>query len=439
MFPVKRNFYLDTQAWPKNSTVIYMLLIHDFIGERSGDAKFYLDIALTPTYLCVLTQFQVQGSHTNLRNPYDISLINLNEMFHPGWLICTTPVVADRFGLKLTYRFVAYCIDYRLSCDGVFNCPRGPTALANRVFASLPQSSADEYSRSLICYVPTVNWFLVVIILFSVINVGLLFLISYVGLLRRYSPPRYLRLQSLCLRYGCCCLPSRWRQRIVGRPPMFRQNSISSADLEIPLSPPTYASVEQADKTNLFALRSKRRFQWRRQKSVVVAESGHQLPPSYSDVNEEVGVAPEGVIQKIQSLQSSFTSCPGGGHGGTSPRVKPLPQHLRRTIRRIDLGAELRVALRRTVSRTRALVSSGLQIVRFRPTTQPPLTPGAAGGEGSLILQPPPPNYSEFLSGNFPRYPATVEVDHIRPPLSTPVERIPFRGPRRRRSRRRNS
>ncbi|KAL5971214.1 hypothetical protein TSMEX_001073 [Taenia solium] len=438
MFSVKRDFYVDTQAWPKNSTVIYMLLIHNFIGDRSGDARFHLDIALTPTYLCVLTQFQVRGSHASLRNPYDISLINLNEMFHPGWLICTTPVVADRFGLKLTYRFVAYCVDYRLSCDGVVNCPRGPTALANRIFASLPQSSADEYSRGLICYAPSVNWFLVAIVLFSVINIALLFLISYVGLLRRYSPLRYLRLQSYCLRYGCCCLPARWRQRVVGSPPMFRQYSISSTDLEIPLSPPTYASVEQADKTNLFARQSKRHFHWGRQKPVAVAKSGHQLPPSYSDVNEEIGVAPEGVIQKMQSLQGSSSSRPGGGSASTSPRVKSLPQSLRRPTRRTDLGIELRVVLRRTVSRTRALLSSGFRIVRFRPTNQPSLTP-ETDREGSSALQPPLPNYSEFLGGDFPRYPATVEVDHIRPPPSTPQERIPFRGNRRRRSRRRNS
>lgn len=60
-------------------------------------------------------------------------------------------------------------------------------------------------------------------------------------------------------------------------------------------------------------------------------------------------------------------------------------------------------------------------------------------GEGSSAIQPPPPDYPEFLGGDYPRYPATIEVDHIRPPPSTTVERIPFRGPRRRRSRRRNS
>ncbi|KAL5110919.1 hypothetical protein TcWFU_009347 [Taenia crassiceps] len=437
MLPVKRDFYVDTRAWPKNSTVIYMLLIHDFTGDRSGDARFHLDIALTPTYLCVLTKAQVRGSHTNLRNPYDIGLINLNEMFHPGWLICTTPVVANGLGLKPTYRFVAYCVDYRLSCDGIVNCPRSPTSLANRPFSSLPQSSADEYSAGLICYAPSINWFLVAIVLFSVINIALLFLISYVGLLRRYSPLRYLHLQSQCLHYGCCCLPIRWHQRVVGNPPMFRQCSISSADLEIPLSPPTYASVEQADKTNFFTLQSKRHFRWGPRKPVAVAKSGHQLPPSYSDVNEEIGVAPEGVIQKMQSLQGSSSSRPGGGRVSTSPRVKSLPQHLRRPTSRNDLGVELRVVLRRTVSRTRALLSSGFQLVRIRPTAQPPPIPGTSG-EGSSALQPPPPNYSEFLGGAFPRYPATVEVDHIRPPPSTPVERIPFRGSRRRRSRRRN-
>ncbi|VDM31261.1 unnamed protein product [Hydatigera taeniaeformis] len=438
MFPVKRDFYVDTQDWPKNSTTIYVFLIHNFIGDRSGEATLHLDLALTPTYLCVMSQFQVRGSHANLRNPYDISLINLNEMFHPGWLICTTPVVANRFGFKLTYRFVAYCVDYRLSCDGVVNCPRGPTTLANKVFATLPQSSADEYSRGLICYAPSVNWFLVAIVLFSIVNIALLFLISYVGLLRRYSPLRYLRLQSQCLRYGCCCLPIRWRQIVVGSPSIFRQHSISSADLDIPRSPPTYASVEQADKANLFARQSNRHFRWGRQKTVTVAKSSHHLPPSYSDVNEEIGVAPEGVIKKMQTLQGSSSSCSGGGgHVSSSPKVKPLPQRLRRPTRRINLRVELRIALRRTVSRTRALLRSGFRIVRFRSTPQPLLN-SEAGGEGSSTNPLPPPNYSEFLSGDFPRYPATVIVDHIRPPPSTPTERIPFLGPRRHRPRRRN-
>ena len=447
-FPIRRDFYVDTFTWPRNSTVIYVFLVHDFIGNKSGDARFYLEIALTPTYLCVMTHYQVQGSHVSLRNLYEISLVTLNEMFHPGWLICSTPFGADHFGLAFPYRFVAYCVDYRLSCDGIINCPRSSNAISSRLFPTISQTSADEYSRGLVCYTPTVNWFLIAIILFSITNIGLLLLISYLGLLRRYSPLRYFFLQSACFRYVCCCLPTRWRHRLIGNLPMMRRNSISSNDLDLPLSPPTYTSVEHADKTNLINQQNSRRhFGWGRQKPMVFAESGHQLPPSYSDVNEEIGVIPDAMIHKIKALQTpSSASTVQPASTFFRGRSKPPPQRFRRPRRRTDLGVELRAALRRTASRTRALVTSGFRVVRIHSANQPDATNQEAIPTRREVVSTshdepphPPPNYTEFLRGDYPRYPTVVMVDHAASPSSGPVDVTTplMREPRRRRSRRR--
>uniref|UniRef100_A0A5K3EQK4 Cadherin domain-containing protein n=1 Tax=Mesocestoides corti TaxID=53468 RepID=A0A5K3EQK4_MESCO len=436
----RQSTYVNSYSWPKNSTLVYILLMHDFIGNRSGLATFHLEISLTPTFLCVLTQFQAQGSYTNLLNPYELSWRSISEMFHPGWLVCTLPWAASEVGLRSPHRFVAYCVDYRLSCDHVVNCPRNSRTAIRDGLSSVFTTSADESSRGLVCYSPSVNWLLVAIVLFSIINTGLLFAITYLGLLRRYSPIRFLRLQSVCIRYGCCCLPATWRTQFGGGVPIFRRNSISSSDSVIPWSPPTYESVERADTANLVGARQTRQFRWRRQKPVAFAESGHHLPPSYTDENEEISVLPEGIIQKMRSLRKSPSRL--SERVCKPPRLKPLSQRARQTVHRTTLRQELRFVLRQAVSRTRALINSGFRVMRVHPANPSTTTPEqneagvlSDGVEGSSVPHLALPNYSEFMSGDFPRYPAVVQLDDLGPPPSSPTGISPR--PNRRRNRRR--
>ncbi|KAM7537606.1 hypothetical protein Aperf_G00000063854 [Anoplocephala perfoliata] len=432
------NSYLDTQSWPRNTTIVFVFLLHNCQGR---EARLFLDISLTPTYLCLLNSFKDCGSFTNIRSPSERSLMSLNELFHPGWLICTIPVEVGVFGLKVSYRYVTQCIDYRLSCDGVVNCPNGETNISTKqMLSSNDISSADEYSRGLVCYAPSVNWFLVMIIFFSIFNVILLCLISYVGLLRRYSQPRYLRLRNRCLRYTCCCLPTTWRLRLATSPQFLHRKILKSADSNIPRSPPTYASVEQADSENISnQRRSKGLFRAHRQKPVVVPQSGHHLPPSYSEVDEEIGVASDRLIQRIENMNTSTTFLAHKIRKTISPRSKHFSRRFRRSVNNLNLGIELRVLLRRMMSRSRSLMTSGLRITRPNQDHQSPSLsqleqPPQIAERGSTSRQPaPPPNYTEFLSGDFPRFPDVVRVDYIQPPPPGYVGRARYRRPRRQR------
>lgn len=421
----RRNIFLNTQSWPRNITVAYMHVSHTF---QPGDiVSLHLEISLTPTFLCILPQLQLRGTYTSLRNPFELKWRNIHEVFHPGWLVCTDPWVVGGFDENSYSRYVAFCIDHRLSCDGYVNCPASSTADTSQIIEGNPGGSADERSRNLVCYAPSVNWLLIAIALFAVVNIGLLFLISYIGFLRRYSPLRFLHLQSSCVRYGCCCLPAAWRSQAVGNFPLYRRNSVSSNDGELPWSPPTYESVQLADSLN--RVEGKNADMPKGRKPEAFAESSHNLPPSYVDGIEEIGVMPEGVIKKMQNLRNPPSRF--RGLRMNSPHSKPFPDRIHRIscVNTRQIRQDLRVAMRRT----RALIRSGFRVTRLRPNNQihatpTPITtsvrqesnmdPNANENPSSPTPGPPLPDYFEFISGEYPRHPITVELDY---PASDPA------------------
>ncbi|VDL61130.1 unnamed protein product [Hymenolepis diminuta] len=404
------NVYLDTKSWQRKETLIYMFLMHNL---HSKAATLHLDITLTPTYLCFLNALQHIGSHVKLRNPGERTLPGLGEIFHYGWLLCTTPVKPQGLNYNISYRYMAFCIDYRLSCDGNVNCP------ARRMLFSSSLLSADESSADLVCYAPSINWFLIAIVIFSTCNVLILCLINYVRVLRRYSPQQYLRLRNRCLRYSFFCLPTPLRYRVSGFTQPSPRTGVNISSLKVPISPPTYSSVEEAEIYNQKS--SKIRCGKRRTQSPIIPKSGNSLPPSYSDAEDEIEVIPNRVIQKMHTLNAVRPLHSRRIRRTISPLTKPLSSRYRRSRNDINLRVEFRALLRRMLNgrRDRLRNVQQNQVQQASDTNQEQLPPQTIEESSA-----PPPNYTEFLSGDFPRFPEIVLIDYIRPPPSDRVQTI---------------
>ncbi|VDO03881.1 unnamed protein product [Rodentolepis nana] len=412
------NVYLDTKDWPRNETLIYMFLMHNLKNKTS---TLHLDISLTPTYVCFLNTFKNMGSHVKRLNPINGTLSSLSKIFHPGWLLCTTAIKTQSLGYKVTHPYMAFCIDYRLSCDGVVNCPRSSTYSTKQMFFSNSLYSADESSADLVCYAPPINWFLITTVVFSIFNILILCLLAYVGVLRRYSPRQYVRLRNTCLRYLVFCLPVQLRYRVSASIPNPQRSGIDISSLELPISPPTYASVQQVEIHNQKNI--KMLFTKRKNKSLIVPKSGNALPPSYSDAEDEVEVIPSVVIQRMHTLNEVRPSNSHRTRKTIFPVTKPLSNRYRRNRNARNLRAEFRILLRRMTNRRHNRQRNGQQNQVQQPSTSyQEQLPSQIIEESSA----PPPNYNEFLIGDFPRFPEIVVIDYIRPPPSDRFRRIQY-------------
>ncbi|BHF63987.1 hypothetical protein SprV_0200698400 [Sparganum proliferum] len=299
---------------------------------------------------------------------------------------------------------IAYCIDYRLTCDKRYNCPLDMAmATATSEYTFKPQRPAvDERTSEIVCFSPSVNWLLCAIIVFTGLNAILLIAIVYLGILRRFAPRRFFRLQAHFLRFCCCCLPRHWRASLAGNASFFRppnrRASISSSNSDIPCSPPTYDSVVNAMEAPLHA--KTWTFWRRREERCGFAESAHHLPPSYVEASEEIGVYPERVLEKMRSFRTASTSA-RRRRRQLSPGIKRTWPRQPQSAYTVSLRGELRALIRRGFSRTRVLISSGFRVFWGLPSRrrnhrvvmpeQP--TPQAA---------PTLPSYRDLLSGDLP-------------------------------------
>lgn len=415
-------FYLDTFAWPRNSTLIYMLVRHNF---SNGTAIMHLDITITPTYLCFLNQDKSIGSNIKLRNPDEETLWGLSELLRPGWLICTKPANTQALGPTVSHQYFAYCIDYRLSCDGFINCPRDLNASVKGINLYTSWIVADESALDLICYSPPTNWFLVIFVILSVCNVIFFSTLSYIIVLRRFAPMEYLQLRNGCCRFFACCLPGPIRHRVIATSQFPLRKFVDMSDFKVPTSPPTYASVTQADHQNQNSVSNKK------DQRPVAPRSGNAIPPSYADAVDEIAVIPDMIIQKMHELKSPESSNPRRTKRSKPPIMKPSSRNQRRSRNLRCDGTRLRTFMRHMRCRRHNRLSNTQQNAnQFSMNCNHEQVPSQVPEQISTPL----PNYSEFLSGAYPRYPKIVVVDYIRPPPDR-VRRI-YYGRRRRHLRR---
>nr|CUU98207.1 hypothetical transcript [Hymenolepis microstoma] len=164
-------------------------------------------------------------------------------------------------------------------------------------------------------------------------------------------------------------------------------------------------------------------FAKRQNQSLIVPKSGNALPPSYSDAEDEIEVIPSGVIQRMHTLNEARPLHPRRTRKTTFPVTKPLSNRYRRYRTARDLRVEFRTLLRRMTRRRHDRRRNRQQNLVQQPSNpNQEQLPSQITEESSA----PPPNYNEFLSGDFPRFPEIVAVDYIRPPPSDRVRRIHY-------------
>ncbi|VDL89077.1 unnamed protein product [Schistocephalus solidus] len=411
--------YVNTYLWPKDIHFVHLMLEHGV----EDVATLHLRVVVTPTYVCHLPHVYARGSYVSTTNSERMLWRTIRELFHPGWLLCTGSWESSKSYGGGGIQHSAYCIDYRLTCDKRYNCPLDMAWATPTGFYTLkPRRPAlDERTSDIVCFSPSVNWLLWAIIVFTVLNAVLLLAIVYLGILRRFAPRRFFRLQAHFLRFCCCCLPRHWRASLAGNASFFqppnRRTSISSSNSEIPCSPPTYDSVVNAEE----APRNAKPWAfWRRKgERCGFAESAHQLPPSYAEASEEIGVYPERVLEKMRS----FRTAPEPSRRRSrriSPGIKRTWPRQPQSAYTISLRGELRALVRRGFSRTRALINSGFRVFWGLPSRRRNHRV-VVPEQPTLQLAPTLPSYREFLSGDLPG-----QFQHPRPGNSrTPANEEP--------------
>lgn len=400
-----RNRYLNTKSWLGKASNVYMFINYTRTGNVNNLATLYLYLTITPTFTCVSFDKLTRGEYTSVRSVINSGWHQIRDLFNPGYVLC-----ADTLKDKNTWS--APCVDYRLTCDRKFNCPPNTNTSKDIKMLTLISYPSDEHAKNLICYSPSANKIIILIIIFTVLNVIMLLAISYIGIIRHYSPMRFHRLQAQFSRFCCICCPRRYMSAMTGnfyfRNAFQRSSTNGSIATELPNSPPMYDTVRTAHppanaRRKCFCCCCCKKNEY----GNAFAESGHHLPPSYIDSSEDVGVLPESVVKKMHSLHKNSQNKLRDKAIASIPRLKPAPP--RNVSSAYSLREELRSALRHISNRLRNFVRVGLDIVGFLPNHQRinQVHPHPSTNQ----QEPNLPTYSEFITRDISGGLSVIDVE----------------------------